>query len=264
MEEQILRSIKRYIPDLADMALENRPNADRGSIEVTAAIMLLIATIYMLNRAPRTSHIEAIIDALIDLLPQSLEDRPVRLNHAILDPQTLAQASEIIGANNTNLLGAFGTIYNLRISIDMKRMGSMVNGPLGGLGSVCIVTGEALIGSDKSPDMIRLLEIYGKHFSNVTNAVQEANNNGTNTGRKACFVATACFDSPHQETVITLRRFREVLLKKSTFGRSMVKSYYRISPSLAETIRRYPVLQCPIKIILALLVRLLRHRFRLG
>ena len=81
---------------------------------------------------------------------------------------------------------------------------------------------------------------------------------------KACFVATACFDSPHQQTVITLRRFREVVLKKHTFGRALVKSYYRISPPLAEAIRGYPILRYPITIALALLAGLLRRCFSLN
>lgn len=286
MEEQILRSIKKYIPDLVDLVLKVRPDADRGSVEASAAVMLLIATIYMLNMIPRSSRIEAAIDALADRLPQSLEDRPVNLSHAILDPQILTQASKIInGAYHTNLLGAFDAIYNARISSDFARMGSMVNGPLGELGGVCVVTGEALFGISKMARWMEgfdgplggpggdyvmgLLSIYRKHFSNVVNAVtgsshsHSGSGSGSNAGSKACFVATACFASPHQQTVVTLRRFREVVLKKHTFGRSLVKNYYRISPPLAEAIRRYPVLRHPITIALALLAGLLSRCFRL-
>lgn len=262
MEEQILRSIKRYIPDLVDMALEERPEADRGSVEVTAAVMLLIATIHMLNMVPRTPRIEATIDAIVDRLPRSLEDRPVRLNHAILDQNILESARDtLMGAYNTNLLGAFGAIYNARISNDLARMGSMVNGPFGELGGVCVVTGEALIGSGKTPDMIKLIEIYGKHFSNVVDAIKGSSH--STSGRTACFVATACFGSPHQETVVTLRQFREVILKRHAFGRALVKSYYRISPPLAKTIERYPVLRYPVAIVLTSLARLFRSRFGL-
>jgi len=263
MEEQILRSIKRYIPDLVDMALKERPDADRGSVEVTAAVMLLIATIYMLNMAPRTARIEATIDAIVDDLPRSLEDRPVRLNHAILDPQVLASARDtLMGAYNTNLLGAFEAIYNSRISSDLARMGSMVNGPLGELGGVCVVTGEALVGSGKTPDMIKLIEIYSKHFANIVDAIKVSSNSAP--GRSACFVATACFGSPHEKTVITLREFREVVLKRYSFGRALVKSYYRISPPLARKIERHPVLRYPVRITLASLARLLRRCFGLG
>ena len=176
----------------------------------------------------------------------------------------MARASEIIyGAYHTNLLGAFDAIYNSRISNDIARMGSMVNGPGGELGGVYVVTAEALIGNGKSPDMIGLLAIYSKHFSNVVNAVKGSSHSGSNAGSKACFVATACFNSPRHETVVTLRRFREVVLKKHTFGRSLVKSYYRISPPLAEAIKRHPVLRYPITIALALLAGLLSRCFSL-
>lgn len=264
MEEQILRSIKRYIPDLVDMALKERPDADRGSVEVTAAVMLLAATIYMLNNmAPRTARIEATIDAIIDGLPRSLEDRPVRLDHAILDPQVLASARDtLMGAYNTNLLGAFDAIYNARISNDLARMGSMVNGPLGELGGVCVVTGEALVGSGKTLDMIRLFEIYSKHFSNVVDAIKGSSNSAA--GRSACFVATACFGSPDDKTVVTLRQFREIVLKKYSFGRALVKNYYRLSPPLARTIERHPVLRYPVAITLTLLARLVRRCFGLS
>ena len=263
MEDQILRSMKRYIPDLVDLAMKERPDADRGSVEVTAAVMMLAATIYMLNMAPRTPRLEATIDAIVDRLPRSLEDRPVKLNHAILDPEILKRASEIIyGAYNTNLLGAFDAIYNSRISNDLGRMGSMTNGPLGELGGVCVVTGEALIGKGKTPDMISLVGVFSKHFANIIDAAKGSNKGAD--GSKACFVATACFGSPHQQTVITLRQFREVVLKKHSMGRAFVKNYYRISPPLAEGIRRNPVLRYPIAIGLNFLARSLRFLFGLN
>lgn len=262
MEEQILRSIKRYIPDLVDLAMKERPDADRGSVEVTAAVMMLAATIHMLNMAPRTPRIEATIDAIVDRLPRSLEDRPVNLTHAVLDPEILKRTTEaILGAYHTNLLGAFGAIYNSRISNDLARMGSMTTGPLGEMGGVCVVTGEALVGRGKTPDMISLFEIYSKHFSNVVDAIKGSNNGSA--GSKACFVATACFGSPHQQTVVTLRQFREVVLKNHPVGRAFVKSYYRISPTLAAAIRRNPVIRYPIAIALEFVVRSLRYFFRL-
>lgn len=262
MEEQIVRSINRYIPDLADLAMKERPDADRGSIEVTAAVMMLAATIHMLNMAPRTPRIEAAIDAIVDRLPSSLEDRPVNLVQAVLDPEILKRATEaIFGTCNTNLLGAFGAIYNSRISDDLARMGSMTNGPLGELGGVCVVTGEALVGRDKMPDMINLVEIYSKHFSNVIAAIKVSNNGAV--GSKACFVATACFGSPHQQTVVTLRQFREVVLKKHSVGRAFVKSYYRISPTLAATIRCNPLIRYPIAIALKFVAWSLHYFFGL-
>ena len=263
MEEQILRSIKRYIPDLVDMALEERPDADRGSVEVAAAVMLLIATIFMLNRLPRTSRTEATIDAIVDRAPEMLEDRPVKMKHAILDPAILANAREkTLGANNTNLLGAFTAIYNTRVSIDLARMETMAKGPLGMFGGVCVVTGEALIGSEKTPDMIKLADTYRKHYSNISNAPDRSSK--TPAGSTACFVATACFGSPHQETVVTLRQFREIVLKKNSLGRAFVKKYYSFSPPLAKLLGRYRILRYPVALALTSLARLFRFCFHLS
>jgi hypothetical protein len=249
MEETILRSIKRYVPDLVDMAMHERPNADRGSIEVTAAVMLLIATIYMLNALGRTARVEAAIDGLIDGIPDCLDDRTVRLDQAILDPQVLERARAVIsGANNTNLHGALDAIYNARVTTDIAKMGTMTKGPLGEFGGVCAVVGVALVGSGKTPDMINLYKIIGKHYSIVSEAVGESIQ--SNKGQSSCFIATACFDSPEQETVITLRKFRELVLKKHASGRAFVRWYYKVSPPIADAIRNHNILRKLLRVLL--------------
>lgn len=176
MEEKILRSIRRYIPDLVDIAKKERPDANRESVEVTAAVMLLITTIFILNQQPRTARIEATIDALIDRLPRELEDRLVNLSHAILDQELLRRATEdVCGAYNTDLVTAFTAIYNSRIEGDIARMGSMTDGPLGELGGPVFITGQALVGNGKTPDLAALAATIVKHHSNVVDAVQAGN-----------------------------------------------------------------------------------------
>ena len=262
MEEQIIRSIKRYIPDLVDMTLAERPDADRGSVEVTAAVMMLEVTIYILNTASSTPQIHALIDALVDRLPRNLEDRKVNLADAIPDPQILERASEIIlGAYHTNLLGAFKAIYNARVAEDLGRMGSMTEGPLGDLGGVCIVTSEALIGTGKTPNFRLLTSVYSKHISNILEAIKGQKVNAA--GSKACFVATACYGSPYQETVVTLRHFREDVLKKYPIGRAFVKYYYRIGPRLASKIRYNDLIRYPLAITLTYVAIFLRYIFNI-
>jgi hypothetical protein len=264
MEEKILRSIIRYIPDLVDLALKERPDADRGSVEVAAAIMMLTATMCTLNKLPRTSQRDAIIGKIIDNLPRILEDRDVDLRQSILEPEILELATKSnYGACHTNLLGAYDAIYNTRISNDLARIESMSKGPFGEVGSLCAVTVDALIGRGKTTDTIQLVLIYNKHKLNILDAIKGDSNSGNTTGSKSCFVATACFGSPHQKTVVTLRQFREVVLKKHALGRLFVKSYYQFSPSLAEAIKHSPVLRYPITIILTLVARLLRRCFYL-
>ncbi len=57
-----------------------------------------------------------------------------------------------------------------------------------------------------------------------------------------CFVATALLDVTHSTTLPRLQEFRDQTLKRSTFGRSMVTWYYRMSPKLAEKVIGYPYL----------------------
>lgn len=252
MEDQILKSMLRYVPDLANLAKTDRPDADYGSVEAAAAVSMLIATIYLLNTFPRTAEIEATIDALIDRLPRSMEDRTVSLQHAMLDESLQERASTFIyGAYNTNLLGAFDAIYNTRISMDMTMMKELEDGPGGPMASVAAVVGQALFGAGNRAPMIETMAIFDKHYANIVganNAHRKSPNQATPTGAgsSSCFVATACYGSPNQDTVIVFRRFRESVLKRSNWGRWFTKTYYKLSPPLADAIRHHALVRTPI------------------
>ncbi len=56
-----------------------------------------------------------------------------------------------------------------------------------------------------------------------------------------CFVATAAFGSPMEKQVKTLRRFRDQVLSKSSFGQMFVKLYYQVSPPMARWIAQSPL-----------------------
>lgn len=65
----------------------------------------------------------------------------------------------------------------------------------------------------------------------------------SNAKRPRCFVATAAFEGQRTETVDTLCRFRDQRLKQSAFGRGLVYTYYRVSPSIATWLDRHPRLK---------------------
>ncbi|MFZ3223132.1 MAG: CFI-box-CTERM domain-containing protein [Rugosibacter sp.] len=73
------------------------------------------------------------------------------------------------------------------------------------------------------------------------------------SGSKSCFVATACFGSPDTEIVVTLRRYRESVLKKSTVGRFSIYWYYKLSPPIANFIANHSYIK---EIVQRALVRL--------
>jgi hypothetical protein len=53
-------------------------------------------------------------------------------------------------------------------------------------------------------------------------------------GKDSCFVATALSDQIDLETIPTLRRFRDEVLRKHLFGRAFIWSYYKAGPYLAD------------------------------
>lgn len=59
------------------------------------------------------------------------------------------------------------------------------------------------------------------------------------SGSKFCFVATACFGSSDTDTVVTLRRYRESVLRKSTIGRFSIYWYYKLSPPIAKFVANH-------------------------
>lgn len=78
------------------------------------------------------------------------------------------------------------------------------------------------------------------------------------TGGK-CFVATACYGDPEHPVVITLRRFRDEVLRRHAIGRSFVAWYYRRGPELAALIEMRPVWRSICRVVLRVVATALRR-----
>lgn len=65
-----------------------------------------------------------------------------------------------------------------------------------------------------------------------------------------CFIATAAYGTPEQQSVSLLRQFRDKVLLTNPIGRSFVDFYYKHSPTLADTIKNSPVLKLATRILL--------------
>lgn len=55
--------------------------------------------------------------------------------------------------------------------------------------------------------------------------------------KEGCYIATAVYGSYDAPEVMTLRRFRDETLRNSAFGRWFIRTYYRLSPPVAEKLK---------------------------
>lgn len=61
---------------------------------------------------------------------------------------------------------------------------------------------------------------------------------GDRGGKEDCFIATACYGTPHHADICVLQNFRDRVLIPNTFGKLFVRAYLRISPFFANRIRK--------------------------
>lgn len=70
-------------------------------------------------------------------------------------------------------------------------------------------------------------------FSAPINPTSPASNSSTGSG-EGCYIATCVYGSYGAPEVLTLRRFRDEILKKHMLGRMFIRCYYAISPYLVK------------------------------
>ncbi|MHA1305139.1 MAG: CFI-box-CTERM domain-containing protein [Candidatus Heimdallarchaeaceae archaeon] len=73
--------------------------------------------------------------------------------------------------------------------------------------------------------------------------------------KSGCFIATAVYSNSEAYQVRKLRYFRDNYLEKRIIGRQFINAYYKISPSIAEFIRKYRFLASLIRIALDVIVK---------
>lgn len=185
----LLLAIAKHEPDLTNWTLEQRKGANKESVRAASIASLCICAIAFLNSfgaLPKKVRDE--IDLLVDRLPDLMSNELVRLDHAILDMELLQRArNEILGANSTGGKTAVGLIYNVRVSGDTAKILSMTNGPLGEVGGMAVVVGDAMRG-EESNEMLELVEIISL-FNQSLIPKESAGSLGTQAVGKGCAVA---------------------------------------------------------------------------
>ena len=68
--------------------------------------------------------------------------------------------------------------------------------------------------------------------------------------KEGCYIATAVYGSYDAPQVMTLRRFRDDTLRNNAFGRLFIRTYYRLSPPIAEKLKNAKLINGYVRSIL--------------
>lgn len=83
---------------------------------------------------------------------------------------------------------------------------------------------------------------------------------GTKSGSGGCFVATAAYGSPIAQEVRVLRDFRDIVLARRGWGRTLIRVYERVGPVIAEMIGHRPFAKALVRhIVLKPAIALIRR-----
>ncbi len=97
--------------------------------------------------------------------------------------------------------------------------------------------------------------IVSRKQSEAHNKLEEIDRSSKNNG--GCYIATAVYGSYQAYEVLELRKFRDEVLAKSWFGRIFIKTYYLVSPPIANWLKNAHKTNAFVKKILDRFVKLL-------
>ncbi|MEZ4870866.1 MAG: CFI-box-CTERM domain-containing protein [Bdellovibrionales bacterium] len=105
------------------------------------------------------------------------------------------------------------------------------------------------------PDLVRKAESLARGAKNpkpFREFLKESN-----AGRSGCFIATAAFENGWEAEVVTLRKFRDDHLMHHWVGKTLIRVYYIVSPSIARFLNTFSALKAPTRAILRALIQIL-------
>lgn len=79
---------------------------------------------------------------------------------------------------------------------------------------------------------------------------------------EGCYIATAVYGDYDAPEVLTLRMYRDVVLKNTLLGRIFVRVYYVTSPKLASKLKNHTFINSKVKKILDRMVYKINRRFK--
>lgn len=100
------------------------------------------------------------------------------------------------------------------------------------------------------------------YIEKATNKIKEFDHSyepqQTNNNTGGCYIATSVYGSYNCSSVWTLRRYRDICLKKTWYGKTFIYFYYFISPKLVKIFGNIKLIKEPAKIILDKIVKKLQ------
>lgn len=82
------------------------------------------------------------------------------------------------------------------------------------------------------------LDIHRNDFEILLGGENYSYNNTTQkTAKEGCYIATAVYGDYNAPEVLVLREYRDNILKRSWLGRTFIKIYYTLSPSIAKRLK---------------------------
>lgn len=95
--------------------------------------------------------------------------------------------------------------------------------------------------------------------NNTVTAPSYSNTSTPKNSKEGCYIATAVYGSYDSPQVLTLRKFRDEVLKETALGRWFIRIYYRLSPPIAEKLRNANHFNCIVRSVLDLFVNQLNN-----
>ena len=84
---------------------------------------------------------------------------------------------------------------------------------------------------------------------------------GLSTSTSACFIATAAYGMPFAKEIDVLRNWRDDFLEASYLGKLFTKTYYSLSPPVADNISESESKRKIVRVALGPIVKILKGRY---
>jgi len=119
---------------------------------------------------------------------------------------------------------------------------------------------RAIIDNSDDPTFKELVSNYEKCCSYEKFLVPSKGVTISSSSSSSCFIATAAYSTSAHPDIDTFRNFRDKKLLTNPVGQALVSLYYKISPSIANYVKRQPVIKSFLRQQLERLAEWMRSR----